>query len=49
MTKNYFDGNPKKEKQKLGPRKETIALLLNYSKALKVDRYKGMQCELILN
>lgn len=49
MTQLYSNEKPKDLKKKKGPRKETIAFLLNYSKALSIEKYKGLECELILN
>lgn len=49
MTKLYSNEKPKKLKKNLGPKKETIDFLLNYSKALRIDKYNGMKCEMILN
>jgi len=49
MTKLYSNEKPKNQKKKIGPEKETIDFLLNYSKALSVKTYKGIECETILN
>lgn len=49
MTEIYSEGKPKNQKESLGPRKETIAFLLNYSKALSVNKYKGKKYEMLLN
>lgn len=48
MAKLYSEHSPEKVK-KMSPRKETIDFLLNYSKALKISRYKKMQFESIQN
>ncbi len=37
------------ETNNLKPKKQTIAFLLNYSKALKIAKYKKMYFETILN
>lgn len=48
---NLYFKKPSKEgkTQKHKPRKETIAFLLNYSKALRVTEYKEMKFEALLN
>jgi len=50
MAKLYLN-KPSKEEElgNLQPRKETIAFLLNYSKALSVIDYKKMKFEALLN
>ncbi len=42
---------PSKEEQlkNLNPTKDTIQFLLNYSKALRITKYKQMDFEMILN
>ena len=47
MAKLYST-SPEKE-IKMTPKKETIDFLLNYSKALKVETYRKIQFESILN
>ena len=37
------------EVKKMSPKKETIDFLLNYSKALKISRYKKIQFESFQN
>jgi len=49
MAKLYLNDTPEKKMKDLGPRKETIAFLLNYSKALSVKKYQKMTFELLLN
>ncbi|MCH4823259.1 hypothetical protein ML462_08730 [Gramella lutea] len=50
MGKLYFKKTSKEEKiNHLKPKKETIDLLLNYSKALSVVDYEKMKFERILN
>ncbi len=49
MTKLYSNEKPKNQKKAIGPKKETIDFLLNYSKALEIKSYKGILCENILN
>ena len=45
MAKLYSE----KKLQKMTPKKETINFLLNYSKALRINTYKKLQFESILN
>ena len=42
---------PSKEEQlkNLNPTKDTIQFLLNYSKSLRINKYKQMDFEMILN
>lgn len=48
--KQVYSNEAFKESEELsGPKQETIDFLLNYSKALKVDDYQGMECEILLN
>ena len=47
MAKIYSDCNPKKIQ--LNPKQETVDFLLNYSKALRVNCYKKMKFEALLN
>jgi len=49
MQQIYSNEKPKNHKSQKGPKKETIAFLLNYSKALRVKKYNGMTCEMLLN
>ncbi len=49
MTNVYANQKPKKRREKIGPRKETIDFLLNYSKALRIKERNGLECEVILN
>ena len=48
MAKLYPDHTPKKVKN-MSPKKETVDFLLNYSKALRINRYKKLQFESFLN
>lgn len=48
MAKLYSKNSPKQAKTR-NPKKETIAFLLNYSKALKVGKYKNLEFETFLN
>ncbi len=48
MAKFYFMSSQREEKQ-LVPRKDTVDLILNYSKALSVIDYKNMKFEALLN
>ncbi len=48
MAKLYPDYSPEKVK-KMSPKKETVDFLLNYSKALRINRYKKLQFESFLN
>ncbi|GGE17432.1 hypothetical protein [Psychroflexus salis] len=47
MGKIYTKKTP--TKQILMPKKSTLNFILNYSKALHVQNYKGMQVDLIIN
>ena len=47
MAKIYSTRNPKTIR--LNPKKETVDFLLNYSKALRVNCYKNMKFEALLN
>lgn len=50
MAKLYLNQSPKKKVENLGPRKETISFLLNYSKALNVAESNNKHTfETILN
>ncbi|WP_162984921.1 hypothetical protein [Mesonia aquimarina] len=50
MAKLYLNQSPNKKVENLEPRKETIAFLLNYSKALNVVETKNKKTfETILN
>jgi len=49
MTKLYSNDKPKNQKNKFGPKEETIQFLLQYSRALKIKNHKGIECELLLN
>lgn len=48
MAKLYPYTSPEKVK-KMSPKKETIDFLLNYSKALRINRYKNLQFESFIN
>jgi len=48
MAKFYFMSSHREEKQ-LVPKKSTVDLILNYSKALSVIDYKSMKFETLLN
>ncbi|MFD1061753.1 hypothetical protein ACFQ1Q_00745 [Winogradskyella litorisediminis] len=47
MAKIYSQQNPKQIQ--LNPKNETVDFLLNYSKALRVNCYKNMKFEALLN
>ena len=47
MAKIYSDCTPKN--LKLEPKKETVDFLLSYSKALRVNCYKNLKFEALLN
>ena len=49
MGKLYFKKTSKEENLNLKPKKETVAFLLNYSKALNVVEYKSMKFESLMN
>ncbi len=49
MTKIYPDETPEKQDENLTPSKETIQFLLDYSKALHVNRGKHLTYEMLLN
>ena len=49
MGKLYFKKPSKEEKFNHEPKKETIAFLLSYSKALNVVEYNNMKFESLLN
>ncbi len=49
MAKFYFTSSSHKEEQQLVPKRITVDLLLNYSKALSVIDYKNMKFEALLN
>ncbi|GGZ50338.1 hypothetical protein [Mesonia mobilis] len=49
MAKLYLNESPNEKVEKLGPKKETIKFLLNYSKALHVLDGKHLQYENLLN
>lgn len=48
MAKLYSKDSPKSANKRT-PSKETVMFLLNYSKALKVSKYKNLQFESFLN
>jgi len=48
MTKLYTNQTPD-QVGNLKPCKETIAFLLDYSKALRVNEYQNMKFEMLLN
>ncbi|MGB7785972.1 MAG: hypothetical protein WBL27_07715 [Salinimicrobium sp.] len=48
MAKLYSYTSPEKVKQ-MSPKKETVDFLLNYSKALRVNKYKKLHFESFLN
>lgn len=47
MAKIY--SNQKPQNIQLNPKNETVDFLLNYSKALRVNSYKNMKFEALLN
>lgn len=47
MAKIYSQQNPKKIQ--LNPKNETVDFLIGYSKALRVNCYKKMKFEALLN
>lgn len=49
MSNLYLNQPPNKKVENPRPRKETIAFLLNYSKALNLIDYKKMKFEAFLN
>ena len=50
MSKIYSEPSPgKQQADNLEPKSETIAFLLNYSKALSVIHYKTMRFEALIN
>ena len=49
MAKTYSTPTPGKKANDMNPKLETIAFLLNYSKALSVIPYKSMKFEALLN
>lgn len=49
MANLYLNQSPNKKVENVRPSKETIAFLLNYSKALSVIDYKKMKFEALLN
>lgn len=47
---NFYLKSPEGEQlEDLKPKKETIKFLLNYSKALRITKYRNLQFELLLN
>ncbi|GAA0871079.1 hypothetical protein GCM10009117_02240 [Gangjinia marincola] len=49
MSKLYLNEPPKNNLEVPHPKKETIAFLLSYSKALVVNDYETFQFETVLN
>jgi hypothetical protein len=49
MQELYSEPSPGKKANNFEPKKETIAFLLNYSKALSVISYKSMKFEALIN
>lgn len=49
MTNIYLNPSPKKEAKKAEPSKECIDFLLNFSKSLRIIKYKNLQFESIQN
>ncbi len=49
MAKIYSEPSPGKQAKNFEPKSETIAFLLNYSKALSVIHYKSMRFEALIN
>lgn len=49
MKQYYAKYKPQKKALRKAPRKETVDFILNYSKALKVERCGKVTIEMILN
>jgi len=49
MEHLYTKPSKGEELRNLNPKKKTIAFLLNYSKALRINKYKQLDFEMILN
>lgn len=49
MNELYSEPSPGKKATKYEPKQETIAFLLNYSKALSIVSYKSMNFEVFIN
>lgn len=49
MPKLYLNDTPEEQVEDLKPSKQTVAFLLDYSKALSVNDYQMMKFELLLN
>ena len=48
MAKFYAEQSSQNLKE-MRPKKETVKFLLNYSKALRVERYRNLQFENVIN
>jgi hypothetical protein len=49
MEHLYTKSSKGEQLNKVNPKKETIQFLLNYSKALRITKYKQLSFEMILN
>ncbi len=49
MEHLYTKPSKGEQLNKLNPKKETLQFLLNYSKALRINKYKQLSFEMILN
>ena len=49
MENLYTKPSKGEQLNKVNPNKETIQFLLNYSKALRINNYKKLSFEMILN
>ncbi len=49
MGKLYIKSSQEEKLIKLNPKKETLMFLLNYSKALRITKYREIQFETLLN
>ena len=49
MENLYTKPSKGEELKKVNPKKETIQFLLNYSKALRITKYKQLSFEMIMN
>ena len=46
---NFYSEHSSHKLKEMTPKKETIDFLLNYSKALRINKYKKLEFENILN
>ncbi|TVZ27794.1 hypothetical protein JM83_2856 [Gillisia sp. Hel_I_86] len=49
MEHLYTKSSKEEQLNKLNPKKETLQFLLNYSKALRITKYKQLSFDTILN